>query len=328
LLSDLQTWDLVLANLELVLSARGTPLDKRYTITLRSSPEVAQDLAPFSIGAVSLANNHTMDYGVEALQDTIDVVEARGIATFGAGATLRDAFRARVVDVRGVRVGLVGLSCTLPPGSAATDGTGGVAPIRVITQLEMDPGLTLEQPGSAPLMHTRLVDEDVDRAQAAVRSAREEADVTLVMMHWGVPPASIATFYGFYLAEYQQPLGHALIDAGADVIIGHHPHVLHAAETYRGGLIVYSLGNMAFEAPPGFMSDRALLLDLELERNGVRAARLVPLQLTPEGMPRRATPAEAAAILDELDAASRKMGTILEYGDQRQALVAVLDRSL
>ena len=211
----------------------GTPFDKRYTITPGSSPEVARDLAPFSIGAVSLANNHTMDYGVEALQDTIDVVEACGVATFGAGASCATpsahVYWSSMVCGSGWSACRARCRQALPQPTAP----GGVAPIRVITQLEMDPGLALEQPGSAPLMHTRLVEADVDRAQAAVRAARDEADVVLIMMHWGVPP-SIATFYGFYLAEYQQPLGRALIDAGADVIIGHHPHVLHAVETYRG----------------------------------------------------------------------------------------------
>jgi poly-gamma-glutamate synthesis protein (capsule biosynthesis protein) len=247
------------------------------------------------------------------------------VPAFGAGRDLDEAFRVLVAEVRGIRLGFLGISCTLPPGSAATDRTPGVAPVRIVTEMEVDGGLLMEQPGSAPLMHTRAIEQDVERAQEAVRAATRQADQVIVMIHWGVPPASIATFYGQYIADYQPPLGRALIEAGAHAVVGHHPHVLHGIEVYRGCPIVYSLGNLVFEAPPSFMSDRGLLLDLRIGADGIQAVNALPLQLTANGVPRTATPAEARQILDDLEALSADYGTRFERDAEGTALRVVLE---
>jgi poly-gamma-glutamate synthesis protein (capsule biosynthesis protein) len=96
-------------------------------------------------------------------------------------------------------------------------------------------------------VHTEAHEADVEAACAAVRSARKDARFVVVALHWGIPHGFAARSFGI-LAEYQRPLAHALVDAGADLVVGHHPHVVHPVERYRGGLIAYSLGNYVFHS--------------------------------------------------------------------------------
>jgi poly-gamma-glutamate synthesis protein (capsule biosynthesis protein) len=114
-------------------------------------------------------------------------------------------------------------------------------------RFEADATAMEEQPGTSPYVSTSVDTGDLDRATAAVRDARASADAVVVSVHWGVPPGWAAPFQGL-LADYQQPLGHALIDAGASVVLGHHPHTLHGVELHRGRPILYSLGNFIFHA--------------------------------------------------------------------------------
>ena len=114
--------------------------------------------------------------------------------------------------------------------------------MRVRTRFETDVSITDEQPGTSPYVHTEVVGGDLAQAVTAVRDARGRSDVVVVSVHWGVPPGWAAPFQGV-LAGYQRPAAHALIDAGADLILGHHPHTLHGVEIYKDRPICYSLGN-------------------------------------------------------------------------------------
>jgi len=119
--------------------------------------------------------------------------------------------------------------------------------VRVRQSVAIDPALQQEQPGGAPFMHTEAHDADVEAACDTVRSVRKHARLVVVALHWGIPHGFAARSYGI-LAEYQRPLAHALVDAGADIVVGHHPHVVHPVERYRNGLIAYSLGNYVFHS--------------------------------------------------------------------------------
>ncbi|MDR7418044.1 MAG: CapA family protein [Armatimonadota bacterium] len=233
------------ANLEAPLTDLGYPADK--LIVLRGAPALAPALRQMGLTVVSFAHNHALDFGIAGLRQTLEVVEAAGVRVIGAGQDLSGALAPAITARDGVRVAWVGFASTLPPGSSATPERPGVAPLRVRVRFEADASVMEEQPGTSPYVSTSVEPSDLDRAAAAVRDARRGADVVVVSIHWGVPPGWAAPFQGV-LADYQQPLAHALVDAGADVLLGHHPHTLHGVEIYRGRPILYSLGNFVFHA--------------------------------------------------------------------------------
>lgn len=235
--------DVTFANLEAPLTARGAPAEK--AATHRAPTVSAEWLKTLGITAVTVANNHCLDYGLEGLSDTLAALDAAGISHVGAGATAENALAALLVPSEHGTLALLGLSASLPPGFAASEHRPGVAPLRVLQQVALDPALAAEQPGMAPYVHTAVHGPDLEAACAAVRAARGSADLVVVAVHWGIPHGFAASSYG-QLADYQGPAGRALIDAGADLVIGHHPHVVHPIEIYSGGLIAYSVGNLMF----------------------------------------------------------------------------------
>ena len=237
--------EVAFGNLEVPLTARGARAEKASTH--RAHPDRVAEVKAFGFDVVTLANNHMLDYGQEGLADTLEVLSRAGVDAVGAGRSRADALRPVVRPTARGGVAFVGLCSALPPGFAATDDRPGVAPVRVRQSVAIDTALQQEQPGGAPFMHTEAHAADVEAACAAVRSVRQDARLVVVALHWGIPHGFAARSYGI-LAEYQRPLAHALVDAGADLVVGHHPHVVHPVERYRNGLIAYSLGNYVFHS--------------------------------------------------------------------------------
>ena len=242
-LAPLAGADVVTANLVGPVTGHPYPADK--LIPLKMPLEAAGWVRDAGFEVVSLANNHAMDYGAEGLHETLAQAEASGVAVVGAGADLDAALAHRTITTRGTTVAFVGLSATVPTGFAAGAGRPGIAPVRVRVSFAVDGALNEEQPGTPPYVHTEVVQGDAELALGAVRAAKAHADVVVVHMHWGVPPEWNSPFQGD-LAEYQRPFGHALVDAGATVVIGHHAHALVGVEAYGDGVVFYSLGNFAF----------------------------------------------------------------------------------
>jgi poly-gamma-glutamate synthesis protein (capsule biosynthesis protein) len=313
----LQETDVAIANLEMPLSRRGSKMLKHSN--LRSDPDVIEDVRAIGVDAVSLANNHTMDYGPEALTDTLIACDQAGMLRSGAGANLSDALEPAWLNVGEQRVALISVSSTLPLGSEATEGTPGIAPIRVYFSLEVDVNLINEQPGTVPIVHTWTRKEDEELVLSHIRSVRERADMVIVAIHWGVPSYWLSPYRGL-LVEYQQPLGHALVDAGADIIFGHHSHSLHGIEVYRGRPIVYSGGNFIFEEPRGFMEPESLIAQVSFGE--ALAVSIVPLLVDERGLPELATNGTAGQVLDKLAELSVPFGTEFErVGDRAQLLL-------
>lgn len=203
--------DIAIGNLETPLTDRGGPVvDKTYLF--RNPPDrVAPALKSAGFDIVNLANNHTLDYGPEGLRDTIDALNRVGIAHVGAGMSLQEARRAAVLTLpNGQTVGFLGYSNTFPEEFWATPAQAGTA-----------------------FGH-------VDQVQNDVRALVERGvDIIVVSFHWGQERQT-------ELRSYQPLLAHAAIDAGADLVIGHHPHILQGVERYKQGLVLYSLGNYTF----------------------------------------------------------------------------------
>jgi poly-gamma-glutamate capsule biosynthesis protein CapA/YwtB (metallophosphatase superfamily) len=317
MVEELKASDLVIANLETPLSKRGNPVPKFRN--LRSDPEVIQDVKALGVHAVTLANNHMMDYGPEALADTLKTCDEADIARCGAGHDLEEACRPLTFDVQGHRVGLLNLATTVPMGFDAGPGKPGLAPLRVDFALEIDANFMVESPGAMPIVRTWVRVEEQEALCQRIRRLKAEVDVAMVSIHWGVPDFWLSPAQGV-LAQYQQPLAHAMIEAGADVIYGHHSHTLHPIEVYHAKLIFYSPGNFFFEfdRPRPYMERKSFIVKARVGDD--LAIELVPLVHDDRGVPSRAFGAEAKAVLDRLVDLSAPFETRLAIEGDRASL--------
>jgi poly-gamma-glutamate capsule biosynthesis protein CapA/YwtB (metallophosphatase superfamily) len=230
--------DVAFGNFEIPLSDRGYPADK--FITIRTSADRARDVRRMGLDVVSLANNHIMDYGPEGLFDTMAALDREGVQHVGAGVDLADAMNLTVHDVADRRIGFLAWSTILPPGATATDVRPGVAPIAIHTGYEVVVRL-LEAPSSPPVL-TWVDPPAEERALDLVARAREEVDYLVVSVHWGAD-------FGDDLAGYERPLGRGLIRAGADLVLGNHPHTVRGIELYHGKPILYGPGLFVEQVP-------------------------------------------------------------------------------
>lgn len=321
-LGELARSDLAIGNLEIPLSCRGYRVPK--TSSLRADPAVIDDVAALGFGAVTLANNHLMDFGPDAMRDTIAACDQAVIAHCGAGMDLDAALAPTWLSAGARRIALISVACTLPVESEAGPGKPGIAPLRVRFSFEIDPNLLAEQPGTMPWVHSEAVIEDRERVGRVIGACGTAgADAVVVGIHWGVPSYWLSPYQGL-LCEYQRPLARALIDAGADVVCGHHAHQLHPIEVYRGKPIFYSLGNFVFESPGdySFMEPESLIARVTL---GARlGCELVPIVLDARGLPRRAVGDEATAVLEKVRRLSQPFATRVDITND-VAVVAIAD---
>lgn len=205
--SLLQQGDVNIANLESPIGTGGASADKRFTFLM--PPSVYPFLKGEGFNVFHLANNHILDFGPAMLQETIDVLRRGGSHFAGAGENLAAARRPAVFSVKGVRFGYLAYSLTFPEEFYAT----------------------ADRPGTA-FGHEAHVRQDV-------AALRPQVDLVIVAFHWGAEGMKTPK-------PYQRQLGQAAIEAGADVVLGHHPHVVQPVEFFRGKPIFYSLGNYAF----------------------------------------------------------------------------------
>jgi len=202
-------------NLESPFSLRGKPHeDKQYTF--RGHPAHLPFLAYLGISAVTLANNHTLDYGVDALVDTLDELDAIGIGRAGAGRNLAEAMTPYIHTVG--------------------DQDAGGMTVAFLAASRVVPTVAWHAGPNHPGVFTTY---DPAGLYAAIAETREIADLIVVYVHWGQERNP-------YPLDYQVNMARGYIDAGADLVIGSHPHVLQGLEYYNGKWIAYSLGNFIF----------------------------------------------------------------------------------
>lgn len=331
--------DLRIANQEAPLTDGGVPASK--LIRLQSPPLAAGWLRELGCDVVSLANNHIMDWGEPGLRSTLAALDSAQVRYAGAGADFDAASAPVMLEVKGRRIAFLSFASTVPVGFDARTDRAGLAAVRVRTSYDADALLIDEQPGTAPWTTTEARADDVARLVAAIASARAAADAVVLALHWGVPPAWQAPFQG-PLADYQPPLARAAVEAGVDLILGHHAHTVFGVEELAAGgrraLVCYSLGNFLFHPlaiPVRLRLDspsREYVMGHHPEsqetyiarvtfapgpdgRLTVVAARLHPAVLDERCEARAPTPAQAARINDRVRRFSAARGTMVLIDD-------------
>jgi poly-gamma-glutamate synthesis protein (capsule biosynthesis protein) len=253
--------DLTIGNLESTLSTRGSPTQGGDSFA--ADPRVAAGLRLAGFDVLGLANNHVGDWGSRALTDTVDAVREMGILPVGAGANLATARRPVVVDVGDTTVGILAAD-SIGESPAAGGGHPGT------NRLNMPPR-------TGPLDERQLA-----RLLADVARLRDRVDLLVVMTHWG-------TQYTHRPEPSQHRVGRALVDAGADLVVGGHPHWVQGIEVVDGdrrGLIVHSLGNFVFDMDFMQRTREGVVLEAVLWDGELKALEPVPYVIGPDFAPR------------------------------------------
>ncbi len=276
--------DLTMGNLESPLSTAGTAIPGKG-ICFRSNPANVKALSQSGFDLMTVANNHAVDYDSPALLETIAVLEKENIAVIGGGENIERATKPAILDSNGVKIACLGYT--------------------EMADIYWDPSYprrmraTESIPGVAPLEKERVI--------ADIAAVKDQVDLVAVTLHWGVE-------YQEQPEAYQREMAKAFIDAGADVIIGHHPHCIQGVETYQDGIIFYSLGNFVFDQDWSLQTRQGLAVEMTLSTLGWQNAALSPVLIT-EGQPKLAEDTDAQAILELLQRISAPLGTEIEIKD-------------
>jgi poly-gamma-glutamate capsule biosynthesis protein CapA/YwtB (metallophosphatase superfamily) len=267
--------DVAVGNLESPISTRGRAVENKQ-FTLRAAPLAAKALKAGGFRVVTLANNHTMDFGPQALQDTLAILDDNDILYTGAGMDLDDARAPAILKVKGKTIAVLAYSLTFP----------------------LDFFASARRPGTAP-GYTEYVKTDIEKV-------RPLADLVVVSFHWGAELMTAAK-------DYQVALGRQAVDWGADVVLGAHPHVLQELELYKGRLIAYSLGNFIFGSESN-RTNYSMILLLTFRGNNLVKVEAVPLDVNNyrvKYQPRVLTGKSATDVLEGVNTASERFNTKL-----------------
>ena len=278
--------DLTLGNLEGPLARGGTAAAGK-DVTLLGDPKAIAGLTSAGFDAVGLANNHALDFGEPALRATLTLLDDAGIAHSGAGMHWAEARKPAALKANGARVAFLSFSEIIPDGFAATDSKPGIARAR----------------------------QRMDQVQASIRDAKKAHDYVVVMFHWGVEYKPDAN-------SDQRADAHKAVDAGADLVLGAHPHVVQGLESYKGRLIAYSLGDFVFDHYSRATGE-TVVLEIEMPSAGPPSFRITPVYLSEShGIPHVVTGAEAGSILRRISGFSADLGLQLTVTDDRAVFSA------
>lgn len=245
----LKKGDIVFCNLECPFVSNPAPLPK--PVSFSSSPSMVSVLKIAGFNIISLANNHTMDCGKAGLLETMENLEKQKIAFCGAGRNKKEAHSPFIFKIKGICIGFLAYCDFSPEG---------------IIRLSDAPTIA-------------VIDEDT--LSREIKIAKSKVDILVVSFHWGTE------FYPLPTAR-QKRIAEESIDAGADIIIGHHPHVVQPTEikkqkSGRKSLIVYSLGNFMFDTTKE-KSNESIILECILTKNGIEQIKTYPVKIK-QGIP-------------------------------------------
>jgi poly-gamma-glutamate synthesis protein (capsule biosynthesis protein) len=198
-----------------------------------ADPAALEAVAQAGFDIVTLAGNHVFDAGPEGVNDTVRHARAAGLVTAGAGADLAAAQAPALFSAGDTTVGVLSYNCVGPRESWAASQKAGAAYVKVLTHYELDSAT----PGGPPTVYTFVAPESQRAMERQIAALREQVDVVVVAMHKGIGHTPAV------LADYETPLARAAVDAGADLVIAHHAHIMRGVEIYRGAPIFHGLGN-------------------------------------------------------------------------------------
>ncbi len=239
--------DIRIGNLECVIATTGSAAGKNFTF--RAHPRVIPVLQRH-FDAVALANNHSGDYGREAFAEMLGLLSQHKLAQFGGGHNLGEAHTPLIIERKGIRIALLSYSEFMPRSFEADYNAPGIA-----------------------WSEDEQVVADIKKARTTYH-----ADIVIPVMHWGWENELMAS-------ARQRQLARTMIDAGADAVIGGHPHVRQNTEQYRGKPIVYSVGNFVMKESDDAQQHLGWLLRLQIDRQGVSSFDTRVAQLDTEGIP-------------------------------------------
>ena len=233
----LEQYDVVFAQNERLYSDTTALPDVGFTEL--TGPEHVAALRLGHLDVVSFASNHCYDLGPDVFLETVEALRSQGFAVIGAGKDIEEARAPAILERGGLRIGFLGYSSVLRPGYEARPGKPGAAPMRAHTLYEQID----YQPGTAPRIRTFADRGDLAALLADIAAAKKQTDFLAVSLHWGVHLVKGV------IADYEKEVARAAIDAGADMIIGHGPHLLKAVEIYRGKPVFYSISGFCIDSP-------------------------------------------------------------------------------
>ena len=332
----LQAADIVFGQIETSFAASGVRAPQaRHAVLAR--PDGAAALGRAGFTCVSMAGNHVLDWGNDAFFETRANLEAAGLQVVGAGADIAAARKPAIFTLPdGSTVAILAYCSILPQDYWATERRPGCAPMRAFTKYEQ---IEHDQPGTPARIHTWPHREDLAAMEADIRAAKQVADVVLVSQHWGIH------FVRATIADYQRDVARAAIRAGADAVLGGHPHILKGCELIDGKPVFHSLCNFATDlrmdaahaASKSFQEIRVLAEDwepdfdslynfppasrlsmiarLEVEEGRLVRAGLLPLAIGRDAIPRvqDAGSEGHAAVLEYMRAITAEAGLNARY---------------
>ncbi|PIS35520.1 MAG: hypothetical protein COT36_01965 [Parcubacteria group bacterium CG08_land_8_20_14_0_20_38_56] len=257
---DLKKADLVIGNLEGPISDKGEKVGSIYSF--RADPKAIEGLKYAGFDILSLANNHMFDYQRIALEDTFKRLKGAGIEYVGGGLDEEEAYLPLIKEIKGTKIGFLAYTNLGSKRWKATDGNSGIAWIS-----EKDLG---------------SIKKDIERAKQKVDPVRNQAsngvDVLIISLHSGEEYLSTPTPFQISFARFA-------IDAGADLVIGHHPHVVQKVERYKDGWIAYSLGNFVFDQSFSEKTMEGLLLEVIIEDNQIKKLKPKEIKISESFQP-------------------------------------------
>jgi poly-gamma-glutamate synthesis protein (capsule biosynthesis protein) len=253
-LPTLKKADILFGQLECCLSQKGEP---------QLSAPTARDIPPDRVSALvhagfdvmSFASNHTFDRGREAFFETLDVTKKNNLPLIGVGKDIEEARQPLILERNGTKMGFLAYCSVLPKGYEAGPDRPGCAPMRATTSYEQVDW----QPGTPPQVITVANKEELAAMVDDIKKLRPKVDVLVMSIHWGVH------FVPGIIAMYQKEIGHAAIDAGVDLILGHHAHILKGIEVYKGKVIFYSLCNLVMPAFQGHRTEAKAIYGIKYD---------------------------------------------------------------
>ena len=266
--------DAVIGNLECPITENSNPILKDKKLIFKADVENAAELKSAGFSILNLANNHSMDQGSEGLKSTISNLNKAGIMTVGAGMNREDASKPGFVKISGTTAGVLGFSHFPAEGYFFSEDKPDVA----------------------------QVNENIKKH---VIEAKSKCDFLVVTLHWGRE-------FNNYPSDYQIDLAHSLIENGADVVIGHHPHVLQGVEKFKGKLIFYSVGNFVFDKQIPKGADETVILNVTLNKSSLRQVEIIPIKIW-RAQPKKLSGKDAEELINKVKKYSRDMNTEIVF---------------